>query len=81
MVLRLESVPSFVPKVNTIFHRTQELILPTLCPNPKSSRERDWHSLDVKQALSFYLDQSKEFRKSEALFVLFEGPSGARKHP
>lgn len=77
MILRLD--PSFVPKVNTVFHRSQELILPTLCPNPRSSKERLWHSLDVKRALSFYLDHSKEYRKSEALFVLFGGLSKGKR--
>lgn len=54
IILRLD--PSFMPKVNSIFHRLQELVLPTLCLNPSSAKERAWHSLDVKRVLSFYLD-------------------------
>lgn len=77
VVLRLD--PSFLPKINSLFHRTQELVLPTLCPNPNSPKEWAWHSLDVRRVLSFYIDHTREFRKSEVLFVLFGSPSGARK--
>lgn len=31
--------PFFVPKINTTFHRAQELILPNFCPNPTHPRE------------------------------------------
>lgn len=77
VVLRLD--PSFMPKVNSVFHRSQDLILPTLCPNPKTDEEKAWHSLDVKRALSLYLSRSREYRKSEALFILYGGPSKGRK--
>lgn len=77
VILRLD--PSFMTKVNSVFHRAQEVVLPTLCPNPQSSKERAWHSLDAKRALSFYLDQTREFKKSDALFVLFGGLSRGKK--
>lgn len=77
VILQLD--PSFMPKVNSVFHQPQEVVLPTLCLNPLSSKERVWHSLDVKRALSFYLDRMKEFRKSDAIFILFEGPSRGKK--
>lgn len=77
VVLRLD--PSFLPKVNSLFHRAQELILPILCPKPSSSKERAWRSLNVKRFLSFYFDCTREFRTSESLFVLFGGLSRGKR--
>ncbi|XP_053126984.1 uncharacterized protein LOC128334322 [Hemicordylus capensis] len=31
--------PTFLPKVNTVFHRSQELVLPYFCPNPRHPKE------------------------------------------
>ncbi|XP_039174428.1 uncharacterized protein LOC120296645 [Crotalus tigris] len=53
VVLRLD--PSCIPKVNTWFHRTQELVLPNFCPNPAHRLERQWHKLDVGRALRYYV--------------------------
>lgn len=63
--------PAFVPKVNSTFHRSEDVVLPSFCPNPKHDKEREWHCLDVRRALSYYLDRTKHFRKSDALFVSF----------
>lgn len=46
----------FLPKVKSTFHRSQEIVLPSLCPNLLHPREREWHTLDIWRALSFYLD-------------------------
>lgn len=77
VVLRLD--PSFLPKVYSLFHRAQELILPTLCPKPNPSNECAWHYLDIKRVLSFYTDGTRDFRRSEALFLLFGCPSRSKK--
>lgn len=45
VMLRLDS--SFVLKVNTWFHRSQELVLQNFCPDPVHHLERKWHFLDV----------------------------------
>lgn len=40
--------PTFIPKVNTWFHR--ELSMQSFCPNPRHPKERAWHNLDVRRA-------------------------------
>lgn len=69
VVLRLD--PSFVPKVNSVFHRQQEIILPDFCPQPRHPLETQWHTLDVRRALRRYIARTKACRKSEALLVSF----------
>ncbi|XP_060541740.1 histone acetyltransferase KAT2B isoform X2 [Pantherophis guttatus] len=61
--------PTFLP--NSVFHRSQELILPNFCPRPSYPRERRWHSLDVTRVLGIYLKRTTPFRCSESLFVSF----------
>lgn len=63
--------PVFIPKVNSVFHRAQDIIVPSFCPNPKNSKERELHCLDVRRALSFYPERTKDSRKTESLFVSF----------
>uniref|UniRef100_A0A8C6V4T6 Tyr recombinase domain-containing protein n=1 Tax=Naja naja TaxID=35670 RepID=A0A8C6V4T6_NAJNA len=69
VVLRLD--PTFLPKVNSAFHRAQELVLPNFCEAPSHRLERQWHHLDVRRALRVYIKRTAPFRKSEALFVSF----------
>lgn len=65
--------PIFIPKVNTWFHRAHELSLPSFCPNPNHPKEQAWHNLDVRRALRFYTERTREFRLTETLFVKFQG--------
>ncbi|XP_060537977.1 uncharacterized protein LOC132709142 [Pantherophis guttatus] len=69
VVLRLD--PSFIPKVNSVFHRAQEVVLPNFCPNPRHPLEKRWHTLDVRRALKVYVSRTATFRRSDALFVSF----------
>lgn len=69
-VLRLE--PTFLPKVNTWFHRAQELILPNFCPEPSHSLECIWHTLDIRRALRIYVKWTSSLRRTESLFVSFQ---------
>ncbi|XP_060546579.1 uncharacterized protein LOC132711485 [Pantherophis guttatus] len=69
VVLRLD--PSFIPKVNSVFHRAQEVVLPNFCPNPRHPLEQRWHTLDVRRALKVYVSRTATFRRSDALFVSF----------
>ncbi|XP_070592839.1 uncharacterized protein [Erythrolamprus reginae] len=69
VVLRLD--PSFLPKINSIFHRSQDIILPTFCSRPSHPSERRWHTLDVRRALRVYLKRTRPIRQSEALFIFF----------
>lgn len=70
VVLRLD--PTFLPKVNSPFHRSQELILPDFCPYPAHPRERVWHTLDVRRTLRIYIQRTSSIRRSEALFISFQ---------
>ncbi|XP_072001077.1 uncharacterized protein [Engystomops pustulosus] len=65
--------PSFVPKVASRFHKNQEIILPSFYGNPSSSKELEWHSLDVRRSVLEYLKATKPWRKDHNLFVQFQG--------
>lgn len=71
----LRSDPAFIPKINSLFHRSQELVLPSFCPNPVHL----WHTLDVCRVLRFYIDCTQEFRKTDSLFVSFRGASKGKR--
>ncbi|XP_058014842.1 uncharacterized protein LOC131185882 [Ahaetulla prasina] len=77
VVLRLD--PTFLPKVNSQFHRSQEVVLPNFCPSPRHNLERLWHTLDVRRALKIYIERTSSFRKTEALFVSFQPLSLGQK--
>lgn len=66
VVLRLD--PSFIPKVNTWFHRAQELVLPNFCPEPRHALEHRWHILNVRRA---YLHQICTCLSEDGIFVCF----------
>lgn len=65
---------SFLPKVASSFHSSAKLHLSTFYPNPSSDEERRLYCLDVKRALLFYLDRTKDFRQSPYLFLVHAGP-------
>lgn len=67
----LRTGPAFVPKVNSAFHRSQEVVLPSFCPNLSHPKERELHCLDVRRALSYYIERMKAIRKSDSLFISF----------
>ncbi|XP_060538353.1 uncharacterized protein LOC132709245 [Pantherophis guttatus] len=69
VVLRLD--PAFIPKINTPFHRVQDIVLPNFCPDPRHPSEKRWHTLDVRKALKRYISRTASFRKTEALLVSF----------
>ncbi|XP_073451221.1 uncharacterized protein [Aquarana catesbeiana] len=68
--------PAFLPKVASKFHRGQEIVLPSFCPNPSKEQEVKFHSLDVRRCVLHYLEATKDIRKTDSLFILI---SGARK--
>lgn len=57
----------------SVFHRGQEIVLPTFCLNPVSEQEHRFHKLDVRRCVLQYLEDTKPFRKSDSFFVLFSG--------
>ena len=61
---------TFLPKVVSDFHMSQPIVLPTLFPSPSTPLERKLHTLDVRQALAFYIDRAKQFQRSPRLFHL-----------
>ncbi|XP_039207012.1 uncharacterized protein LOC120311509 [Crotalus tigris] len=77
VILQLD--PSFIPKINTMFHRVHEVILPDFGPHLSHDLERQWHSLDVRRALQCYIKRTASFRKSEALFISFQPSSMGQK--
>ncbi|XP_042300597.1 uncharacterized protein LOC121918648, partial [Sceloporus undulatus] len=83
-IIRPDSVvlrpdPTFIPKVNSIFHSSQDIVLPTFCPRPTGELDRAWHTLDVRRAIKIYLKRTATFRKSESLFVSFQPRSKGKK--
>ncbi|XP_034272372.1 uncharacterized protein LOC117664972 [Pantherophis guttatus] len=77
VVLRLDT--TFIPKINSYFHRAQEIVLPNFCPDPKHTLEKMWHTLDVRRTLISYMKRTATFRKTEALFVSFLPSSMGKK--
>ncbi|KAJ1151626.1 hypothetical protein NDU88_004406 [Pleurodeles waltl] len=69
VVPRLDS--SFVPKLASNFHKSQEVVLPGLGIDSGSSEEVAWSLLDAKWALKIYLEQAQSFKKTDSLFVSF----------
>nr|XP_014437222.1 uncharacterized protein LOC106733090 [Pelodiscus sinensis] len=55
--VRLRPHPTFLPKVVSPFHLSQEIYLAVFFSKPHASpKERVLHSLDAKRALAFYID-------------------------
>lgn len=77
IILRLH--PTFLPKVVSNFHRQQEIILPSFCPNPSSDKEKEFHALDVRRCILSYLQVTESFRKSDQLLLQFQGPNKGQK--
>ena len=64
---------SFLPKMVSDFHINQPIILPSFFKSPLSPLEHMLHTLDVRRALSLYLDRTKSYRRSNRLFICFHG--------
>ncbi|XP_068126053.1 uncharacterized protein [Hyperolius riggenbachi] len=77
ITLRLDI--AFLPKVVSKFHRSQELFIPSFCDNPANDKERTLHCLDVRRCLLQYLERTKSWRKTEAMFVIFSGNARGSK--
>ncbi|KAE8611252.1 hypothetical protein XENTR_v10012388 [Xenopus tropicalis] len=65
----LKTLPFFRPKVSSASNINSQIVLPSF----SSDSQLNLQSLDVRRCLLEYIDKSKEFRKSEHLFVLFAG--------
>nr|XP_025033567.1 uncharacterized protein LOC112543511 [Pelodiscus sinensis] len=68
VTLRLH--PDFIPKVCSSFHINEPIVLPTFYPKPhSSSRDALFHTLDFRRALSFYIDRTRQWRRTDRLLV------------
>lgn len=71
--------PSFIPKINTVFHRAQDLVIPSFFPRPVHRLEKQWHNIDARRALRCYIDRTRPLRKTDYLFVHFRGRKTGQK--
>lgn len=77
IILKVDT--SFLPKVFSTFHCSQEIIYPSFAPDPSNRGEEAFHFLDVRKSLLAYLDGVASFQKSDTLFVSVSGPSKGRQ--
>lgn len=77
LVFRLD--PSFLPKVVSQFHRSQDIIVPSFCANPKNSLEQKFHNLDVRRAVLQYIQATQPWRVDKNLFIQFFGKNRGKK--
>lgn len=57
------------PKVTSVFHENQEIVLPIF----RTTEDSSIHPLDVGEVLRQYLEVTASFRRSDHLFVYFQG--------
>ncbi|CAJ0943885.1 unnamed protein product [Ranitomeya imitator] len=77
LILRLD--PSFLPKVVSDFHKSQEIILPSFYQEPKNEEEEHFHTLDVRRMVLYYLHASEKIRKDQNLFIHLLGQNKGKK--
>lgn len=67
--VRMHSHLALLPKVVSQFHMSQDIYLLVFFPNPHAStREQALHCLDVRRALAFYRERTKELCKSPTFY-------------
>lgn len=69
----IRPIPTFRPKVVSDFHMSQDVILPSFCPNPSNTLEERFHCLDVRRCLLTYLKITSPWRIDENLLIQFQG--------
>ncbi|XP_068121307.1 uncharacterized protein [Hyperolius riggenbachi] len=77
--ITLKMDPTFLPKVVSDFHRSQEIYLPSFCPNPSNDKERKLQAVDVRRCILQYMEVTNSWRRSRAMFVLHSGPNRGRQ--
>ena len=71
----LRTVSEFLPKCASDWHRRQSIELPSFYHIHNTTVvERNFHNMCPVRALKFYIDRTKELRKSDQLFVLHSPP-------
>lgn len=71
--------PAFLPKVVSEFHRSQSVVLPSFCQNPKNQKEEEYHTLDVHRCVLKYLEAMAAWRIDSNLFISFSGATKGKK--
>jgi hypothetical protein len=69
----------FVPKVCTDKNREQRLFFTPFCPRTVTNPTQTYYTLCVRRAILKYLEATRPFRKSDALFVCFQGKNKGQK--
>jgi hypothetical protein len=77
--IRLALNEHFVPKVNSVRNREQQLFFTPFCPRTASNPTQTLYTLCVRRAVLRYLEATKSFRKSDALFICFKGKRKGQK--
>ncbi|XP_077125588.1 uncharacterized protein LOC143782239 [Ranitomeya variabilis] len=69
----LKPDPSYLPKVASTYHRSQEIFLPSFFDSPVTPEQHKFHTLDVRRAILTYIERCQTWRGSRALFISFQG--------
>ncbi|XP_077121603.1 uncharacterized protein LOC143776275 [Ranitomeya variabilis] len=69
----LKPDPSYLPKVASTYHRSQEIFLPSFFDSPVTPEQHKFHTLDVRRAILTYIERCQTWRESRALFISFQG--------
>lgn len=77
----LKKDPAFLLKVSSGFHRSQDILLPTFYSAPANKEEEMFSRLDISTSLLLYSKSSKEFRRSDSLFIVFLGARRGQDPP
>lgn len=78
MTLCITPRPSFLPKVVSVLHLIEDIVLPFLCPAPKHPKEVSLHCLDI-WVIKVYPKATAFIRQIDSMFVFSLGPR--KGHP
>lgn len=69
-LVTLRTHSAFIPKVSSEFHINEPVVFPCFSPKPHTSTQAALlHTLDVRRSLAFYIDRTRDFRKTDRLIV------------
>lgn len=75
----LRPQPSCLPKVVSLFHLNQKIVLPSFCPKYEPQGDKALHTQDVVCAARCSLKLTAAIRQSDSLCVLLEGSRKGRR--
>lgn len=74
----LQPDPAFLLKVALAFHRSQDIVIPSLAGDASNTNS---FQLNARKCLITYLERTRVWRKSPGLFLIFEGNKKGEKPP